>query len=305
MLIREIRLENLLSFGPESPALSLRPLNVLIGPNGSGKSNLIEAISLLQAAPTELARPLRAEGVREWLWKGAGVPIATIEAIIENLRGTMPLRHRLSFRESGRRFDLADEAIENEKPHQGHRKVYFYYRYQRGRPVLNSPPPDHPATKKGADGEKGRKRMLSRESIDPEKSILAQRKDPDAYPEITFLGEQYARIKIYTDWRFGRSSPMRRPQPPHERSDYLLEDCSNLSLVLNRLRTRIKVKKQILEDLESLYAGITDFDVAIQDGSVQLYLQEGDFTIPSSRLSDGTLRFLCLVRSCVIPSHRR
>jgi AAA15 family ATPase/GTPase len=48
MLIREIRLENILSFGPEFPALSLRPLNVLIGPNGSGKSNLIGAISLLR-----------------------------------------------------------------------------------------------------------------------------------------------------------------------------------------------------------------------------------------------------------------
>jgi len=48
-MIREIHLENLLSFGPDSPALPLRGLNVLIGPNGSGKSNLIEAIGLLQS----------------------------------------------------------------------------------------------------------------------------------------------------------------------------------------------------------------------------------------------------------------
>jgi predicted ATPase len=61
------------------------------------------------------------------------------------------------------------------------------------------------------------------------------------------------------------------------------------------LRARTKVKKQILEQLESLYAGISDFGVAIQDGSVQLYLEEGDFTIPASRLLDGTLRFLCLL----------
>jgi chromosome segregation ATPase len=91
LLIRGIRLEHLLSFGLESPALSLRPLNVLIGPNGSGKSNLIGAISLLQAAPTELARPLRTDGVREWLWKGAEIPVATIDAIVENPRGTMPI----------------------------------------------------------------------------------------------------------------------------------------------------------------------------------------------------------------------
>jgi predicted ATPase len=85
MLIREIRLENLLSFGPESPALALGPLNVLIGPNGSGKSNLIDALSLLQAAPLELAKPVwTGSGIREWLWKGASNPIATIEALIEN-----------------------------------------------------------------------------------------------------------------------------------------------------------------------------------------------------------------------------
>ena len=53
--LRSIRLRNILSFGPEMEELELKSLNVLIGPNGSGKSNLIEAISLLQAAPR---RPL-------------------------------------------------------------------------------------------------------------------------------------------------------------------------------------------------------------------------------------------------------
>ena len=51
MFIEHIKLKNLLSFGPDTEALELRPLNVLIGPNGSGKSNLIEAIGLLKATP--------------------------------------------------------------------------------------------------------------------------------------------------------------------------------------------------------------------------------------------------------------
>jgi predicted ATPase len=160
---------------------------------------------------------------------------------------------------------------------------------------LNTRPPGGTEDMKGTNGEPRRKRTLGRESIDPESSILAQRKDPDLDPEVTFPGEQYGRIKIHRDWSFGRSSPLRNTQPPHERSDYLKGDGSNLGLILNRFRARTKVKKNILEHLESLYSGITDFDVAIQDGSVQLYLQEGDFTIPASRLSDGTLRFLCLL----------
>ncbi len=70
---------------PDNAALELQPLNILIGANGSGKSNLIEAISLLQAAPRELIKPIvEGGGLREWLWKGAeGTPIATIEVGIE------------------------------------------------------------------------------------------------------------------------------------------------------------------------------------------------------------------------------
>ena len=41
MFMHRIKLENILSFGPDAQELELRPLNVLIGPNGSGKSNLI------------------------------------------------------------------------------------------------------------------------------------------------------------------------------------------------------------------------------------------------------------------------
>ncbi|MCA9245352.1 MAG: AAA family ATPase, partial [Phycisphaerales bacterium] len=55
----QIKLTNLLSFGPDTPALELLPLNVLVGPNGSGKSNLFSALSILQAAPSKITRPIR------------------------------------------------------------------------------------------------------------------------------------------------------------------------------------------------------------------------------------------------------
>ena len=45
-LLHAITLRGLLSFGPDTPALPLSNLNLLIGPNGSGKSNLIEALVL-------------------------------------------------------------------------------------------------------------------------------------------------------------------------------------------------------------------------------------------------------------------
>jgi len=47
--------------------------------------------------------------------------------------------------------------------------------------------------------------------------------------------------------------------------------------------------------LRRLYEGLDDFDVRIKGGTVEVFLTEGDFVIPASRLSDGTLRFLCLL----------
>ncbi len=41
---KSIRIQNLLSFGPDSPELELKPINIVIGPNGSGKSNLLAAL---------------------------------------------------------------------------------------------------------------------------------------------------------------------------------------------------------------------------------------------------------------------
>ena len=71
MLMHRIKLKNILSFGPNEQDLELKPLNVLIGPNGSGKSNLIEAIGLLAATPTDVTAPIREGGGSEnWLWRG-------------------------------------------------------------------------------------------------------------------------------------------------------------------------------------------------------------------------------------------
>ena len=71
MLIQRIKVTNILSFGPNSQDLTLNSLNVLIGPNGSGKSNLIEAIALLQAAPTDLSPTIGfGGGIRNWQWRG-------------------------------------------------------------------------------------------------------------------------------------------------------------------------------------------------------------------------------------------
>ena len=283
MLIHTIKLTNLLSFGASSEAIQLGRLNVIIGPNGSGKSNLLETIELLRSAPDQLLKPIReGGGVRDWLWKGAhDTPTAEVDVVISNPKAAQNLRYQLAFTAVGQRFEIIDEKIENAQPASAaHPKPYYFYHFNNGHPTLNV---------------KGKNRVLQQEDIDPEQSILAQRRDPDQYPEITYLGQALGKIRLYREWSFGRYTIPRLPQKADLPNDQLEPDASNLGLVLNRLRRDPAVKQRLLTALQALYAGIDDYDVQIEGGTVQVFIQEGAFTVPATRLSDGTLRYLCLL----------
>ncbi len=293
MLIHRLRVAGLLSFGPGGIDLPLQPLNVLIGPNGSGKSNLLEVLALLRASPHDLPAPIKAMGgVQEWLWKAPTVPtltnavsVATVDAVIESpSHARMPLRHVLEITRHGERFEIADERIEHERPRPGSQDTFFFYRYQRGEPVIVD------------SGVRG----LRRESVKPEKSILSQVKDPERYPVLGWLQEQYERIRLYRDWTFGPSTPLRRMQSSHGRNDILDDGANNLILVLSNILPRIENRfvdalRQLYEDVDGIYA-------TIRDGNLLLFLKEsGGRLITMARLSDGTLRYLTLLSILLHP----
>ena len=285
--LRRIRAKNLLSFGPEGIDLEMSNLNVLIGPNGSGKTNLFEVIRLLQAAPSDLSEPVRTGGgISEWIWKGRPKSSATVEAVVENPYGHQPLRHVIEFRESGRRFTLEDERIENEFPYADEIDPYFFYRYQRGRPVLNV---------------REDERELRRDDVEPDRSILSQRKDPDHYPELSYLGDFYEGINLYGSWEFGGDSSLRDSQSSGARPSPLAENLSNLGMFLNRLALFPNSKARLSENLADLYEGITDYALHFDPSTVQIRFTEGDFSIPASRISDGSLRYLFLLAILLDP----
>ncbi|GHU04625.1 chromosome segregation protein SMC [Spirochaetia bacterium] len=281
MLINSIKLKNFLSFGDTAETVQLRPLNVVIGPNGSGKSNLLEAIDLLRNAPNELTKPIReGGGVSEWLWKGSKKNSAASIDILTKLDfpyDVQNLRYFVSFSELfSQHFGLVDERIEYEKSDDSS----FYYHFNNGNPVLNT-----------SDG----KRTLKRENLNREQSILAQLRDPWEYGAIYCLAENFSKIKLYREWSFGRYTAPRLPQRADMPNDMLESDGSNLGLVLNRLRREPAAKKQMLAALQALCDGIDDYDIKIEGGTVQVFLQEGKYIVPATRLSDGTLRYLCLL----------
>ncbi len=230
--IGRLRISNLLSFGENGVDIEMAPLNVLIGPNGSGKSNLIEVIGLLNSTVEDLAEPFRETGgIAEWIWKGhLKEPTATIEAEVtvnvlrqsRDLGFTFPskisavtgtetrsptaLRYKLSFRPSNYQLEIVDERIENAfRPESLYASVEKYFAYENGRPMLNVG---------------GKMQALRPEEINPQKSVLSQRKDPDQYPELTELGRLFGSFRFYRDWEFGVNSRAREASPADAPNDF-------------------------------------------------------------------------------------
>ena len=96
----------------------------------------------------------------------------------------------------GQRAELVDESLEDGSPALQTRDDFFY-RYQRGRPVLNV-----------KTAEERIRRELKRDDLPIDQSVLSQRKDPDQYPEITYLGHEYAKVGSTEN---GTSAPTRGP----------------------------------------------------------------------------------------------
>lgn len=287
--IREIRLRNFLSFGPKTPSLTLQALNVFIGPNGSGKSNLIDALAVMRSTRLEASERggdlrdtlRRGGGVAEWVWKGSPGNPAEIHIVVSYRSDKPALRHVFAFREEGQAFRLVDERVQKDGlPEPGKVRPDLYFDFQDGRPIVYVA---------------GEKLPLGRKSVDLNASILAQRRDPERYPQITYLADFYEGIRIYQEWSFGRHTVFREPQRADMRTDRLEENFSNLGLFLNRLRRTPAAKKRLLMRLRDLYDGLSDFDVSVEAGTVQVFFTENEFTIPATRLSDGTLRYLCLL----------
>jgi predicted ATPase len=273
-MLNSIKLTNLLSFGAETEIVLNPGLNVLIGANGSGKSNLIEVISLLQSLPKDLTKVIRdGGGIEEWLWKGEKVSIAKIEIEVSDFDNSI-IRHVLEFQSIYFHTEIINEEI--------------WRGENRADGVIYEP-------------------EFILVSVDDEivnQSILSQIKDPynPDYRVLTYLGNSYQRIRLYREWQFGRHTPPRVPQRADLPNDFLEEDASNLGLILNSFRRNPEVKKKLLESLKLFYENVEDFDVIVQGGYVQVFFEENGFTIPATRLSDGTLRYLSLLAILLHPN---
>lgn len=289
---QKIRLENFLSFGNEGMEIELQPLNVLIGPNAAGKSNFLETFRLFKGiADGDLSKVIReGGGIREYLWKGVpGDPVAKIEVVIKESQITPALSHRIGITAEGQLMSVTEEQIEiSPSAGKNGQEAELVYRFpddnRRGTLRVEAEHQGQPVA-----------RLQSDLVIGGNRSIIGLYRDPRRYRELAILESVFGRIQFARDLNLSGFGPVKVPQRTDLPSDVLWEDASNLGLILNNYPT--KTKQQIVQYLKSVYDPIEEINTRVEGNTVQIFIEERGLAsrTPAIRLSDGTLRYLCLL----------
>ena len=296
-MLRRLKVSGLLSFGPKGVDLPMEPLNVLIGPNGSGKSNLLEAIALLRSATRDLAEPIaRRGGPDEFFWKGPERRKFRLEAIVDfvdyiDCPSTKALHHVLEVTNLGGMIAVDGErVVPLDATFRRSEGMAFELSFER---VVDGKVP------RGLLSEVQNSSLPLTKFFARDVLTSASMLNFNQWP-LDDLKERYETIRLYRNWSFGPDAPLRTPCGAHGRSDFLDEDGGNLALVLSQFKG--DHKRAVLDALRSLYDGIVDFQCPVTGGTVALSLDEkGNRAIPATLLSDGTLRYLCLLAVLLHP----
>ena len=295
MFLRRLSLKKLLSFNDSS--VELGELNVLIGPNAVGKSNLIEVISLLQAAPTNLAAAiLRGGGVRQWLWLGDPVrsPIGTIECELMLPRAQRfwpcPLTYRLQFSEDAKGFVIMQEQLSRSGPGIRPEAAEAYFDRSTLGVSLGPQPLDLQQTKS----------QLT--AIPRTASVLSQFKSLADPTPVTEVGNHFAQIRIYREFKTSPGSPARYGISAAAPKDSLMDGADNLALVLHELDF-LGEHDRIKDYLGRFCERFEDVKVSVGEGLARTFLREAGLVemLSAIRMSDGTLKFLSLLAALFHP----
>jgi predicted ATPase len=281
MLLESIKLTNLLSF--REAELKLRALNVLIGPNASGKSNLIAAIGLLKAAPENIEAAIqRGGGVRQWIHRGtqpSGIAGAGIKTRIDLGRDEGPLSYSLLFYENDLKPRLGEELRSCKTDQE------FFERTGNQSKIYRPQDQSYEETK-----------------IEGSKSVFAAFRDPFDKTPITRTGQALAAIEIFREFQTGSASTARNGVVVGTQKRFLDDGGGNLGLVLQELDFRVTLAR-LNEYLTRFWQDAEAVRFRIEGGIVQIYVKERGIEepIPALRLSDGTLKYLCLMAILLHP----
>jgi predicted ATPase len=311
--LKSIRPLNLLSFGPNTKEIELRPLNILIGPNGSGKSNLIEVLRLLCMLPEKepWAGILDTGGVDEWMWKGktGSNPHSTIHASISlssipdsRVAETVPnfdFDYSIRLDKIQASFRVGKEIIRTAKRADDSESDYSWFESN------------------GLQGEVHRRNSLPGDvpiylGLSADRSVLSQLAQLPMQlassglflPELYEIEKFFDSFDFHQDWEFGADLTPRDPRPVGQPVERLEENAYNLAQMLAHFKDNYRpVFDRVNELMKQFYEPLKSVDVRLYGTHLQVVIhEEGGYSIPAYRLSDGTLRWLALLAILLNPT---
>jgi predicted ATPase len=304
-MIKKIQITNFYSF--DKTVITLHPkTNILIGINGSGKSNFLKAIRLLK------------EGV-----DGIGLK----RHILENLGGF----DNIFFK--GDRGTNAPDKISIEYTFDGQAIAKGNYGYPFTQDIayrvtiVKTPSFQNYYVDETLEQTNGNAYLhiingtgkligtfdenvshwIAYSDFDPQELALKDVNDSNRYLPITTIKKAIRDIFVYDYFDTTPKSNIRRPILPTAEKR-LSFDGANLTQILNTIKINHKASyRKIAEMLNEVNPNFTGFDFNFIGGNIELMLEEKDLSssVHVSSISDGTLRYLCLLAILYNPDRGR
>ena len=299
MAIREIHVTGYRSV--RSLRLHLSQINVLTGANATGKTNLYNSVFLLaKAAAGGFAQVIAEEGgMPSVLWAGARKTRSMGTIRMEGVRMTLGIKTDtfsyelvcgLPKQSSGEKSafsldpEVKEERVWMDAPHG--LKVTFFERSPKGAWIL-----DNDERLADYSGE-----------LLPTESVLSQLREPHLYPELSSLRAEMSRWRFYHHFRTDAESPLRHPQVG-VRTPVLAHDGRDLAAALQTIN-EVGQSQDLHEAIRQAFPGASlEIEHDEDNGMFAVLLRMPGLRRPlrARELSDGTLRYLCLLAALLSP----
>lgn len=299
MAIREIHVTGYRSV--RSLRLHLSQINVLTGANATGKTNLYNSVFLLaKAAAGGFAQVIAEEGgMPSVLWAGARKSRSMGSIRMEGVRMTLGIKTDtfsyelvcgLPKQSSGEKSafsldpEVKEERVWMDAPHG--LKVTFFERSPKGAWIL-----DNDERLSDYSGE-----------LLPTESVLSQLREPHLYPELSSLRTEMSRWRFYHHFRTDAESPLRHPQVG-VRTPVLAHDGRDLAAALQTIN-EVGQSQDLHEAIRQAFPGASlEIEHDEDNGMFAVLLRMPGLRRPlrARELSDGTLRYLCLLAALLSP----